>query len=256
MAKKGKVSLSLLQRSVPEQPLPWKPWISNLSPSVSGLVTWKHKEGGDLWLFMAIWWQECFLCGSPGLIFAQGSTLGYQSLSTSFTSYLPLNISFRKERVFFTLCIIISSVYHQVEVIIVVTPFLQLCAIPSLSRTYCICHEQQLNVCFRLWGSCHLSGKSCNIAATRHALLLKGMGSKTLACEWNIENSKGNAAGTLRAFKQLSLGSNNPNEKHLVYLLWVCENIQHSNSSQPSVVYLTLYRSSDSHKRKLCNESK
>lgn len=85
---------------------------------------------------------------------------------------------------------------------------------------------QQLNgYFFHFWGSCHLSGKSCNIAATQHASFLKGMGSKTLACEWNKDNSKGNAAGTLRAFKQLSLGSNNPNEKHLVYLLWVLAKI-------------------------------
>lgn len=48
-------SLSLLQGSAPEKSLPWIAWISNLSPRVSGLITWKHKEGGDnrmhLWLF-------------------------------------------------------------------------------------------------------------------------------------------------------------------------------------------------------------
>lgn len=61
-----------------------------------------------------------------------------------------LNVSFRKERVFFTLCIVIGSVYHQVEVIIVVTPVLQLCAIPSLSRTCCICHAAAVKCLFSL----------------------------------------------------------------------------------------------------------
>lgn len=59
-----------------------------------------------------------------------------------------LNVSFRKEWVFFVLCIVIGSAYHQVEVIIVVTPVLQLRAIPSLSRTYCICHATAVKCLF------------------------------------------------------------------------------------------------------------
>lgn len=83
-----------------------------------------------------------------------------------------------------------------------------------------------LNICFYYFIiiiiyflSSNLANFLEKIAAIRCALFLKGMGSGTLAYVRSKENSKGNVAGTLRAFKQHSPSSNSPVEKDLVYLL-------------------------------------
>lgn len=161
-----------------------------------------------------------------------------------------LNMSFRKDWVFFALSIVIGSVYHQVEDIIVVTPVLQRCAIPSLSRTYCICHATAVRCLFfslpRILPSFWQKLQDCSHPA---CLVPKGNGKQDSLVSEIKKIQREMLVGRSELSNNLAKVLTIPMKS-----IWFvfCECLQKYSAFkffQPSVVYLTRYRSSDLHER-------